>query len=442
MNKHKKNMIERFLNHTLEIIYLLTGEEYIMVKKNTPHSSMHLLTGEVPITCGDVSVYFSMEEWEYIEGHKEIYEDVMKENQQNLNTKEIPGDKSAGLRDETLDVLSCDHQGEYVRVEENIQKREVLSDSCPSQDSTEMNAGAEELCVRKQQETPSEDIYEVSSTEDKPRALNITERPQTVGCLSYIILEDESPPTADEFEGTAEGETHALQRYQEGSPRNSSYEPSSYETVNLTSTSLSSQHEHDLCPINVHLVEGGNGAEYNSVQTYEEESLMCSEQYDGESAANDDRTADPDGKQYECTDCGKRYLYKCNFVWHQRKHQEGKSRNQCAECGKQFAFQSSLIKHRKTHTGEKSHKCNVCGKPFALKYNLVQHLRIHTGEKPYQCAECGKYFAYKSAYNQHQKVHLKEKANVCPVCGKCFTRRANLIAHQRIHIKECPYVLN
>ncbi|KAM3922044.1 gastrula zinc finger protein XlCGF66.1-like [Leptodactylus fuscus] len=126
MKREKNNMAESIVNLTLEILYQLTGEDYTVVKKTSsgrcqvpvsegwgrtlspilgppPHSLMHeeingqkileltnkiieLLTGEVPIRCQDVTVYFSMEEWEYLEGHKDVYKEVMMEDQQPLTS--------------------------------------------------------------------------------------------------------------------------------------------------------------------------------------------------------------------------------------------------------------------------------------------------------------------------------------------------------------------
>ncbi|KAM4029966.1 gastrula zinc finger protein XlCGF66.1-like [Anomaloglossus baeobatrachus] len=124
MDRDKK--AERILHLTLEILFRLTEEDYTVVKKTSsercqapvsegwgrplspitgppPHPPIHedindqkileltykmieLLTGEVPIRCQDVTVYFSMEEWEYLEGHKDLYKDVMMEVPQPLTS--------------------------------------------------------------------------------------------------------------------------------------------------------------------------------------------------------------------------------------------------------------------------------------------------------------------------------------------------------------------
>ncbi|KAM4011912.1 gastrula zinc finger protein XlCGF66.1-like [Anomaloglossus baeobatrachus] len=126
MDMDRDKMAERILHLTLEILFRLTGEDYTVVRKTSsercqapvsegwgrplspiteppPHPPIHedindqkileltykmieLLTGEVPIRCQDVTVYFSMEEWEYLEGHKDLYKDVMMEVPQPLTS--------------------------------------------------------------------------------------------------------------------------------------------------------------------------------------------------------------------------------------------------------------------------------------------------------------------------------------------------------------------
>ncbi|XP_053577999.1 uncharacterized protein LOC128667114 isoform X2 [Bombina bombina] len=174
MNRHKKKMAEQFLNHALGIIYLLTGEEYTIVKKNSSRSSIHRLTGEVPIKCDDVAVYFSMDEWEFIEGQNEMYKDTMKENRplktvgaessdltghccENVQAEEEEREKLP--QGETHSDLCTDLTGECENLQTEEEERNEIpqmekhSGLCTGEDTDVLNTGQhEDLCARSPQE--------------------------------------------------------------------------------------------------------------------------------------------------------------------------------------------------------------------------------------------------------------------------------------------------
>ncbi|KAG8535257.1 hypothetical protein GDO81_029006, partial [Engystomops pustulosus] len=138
MGEDKNHMATRILDLTLEMIYLITVEDYTVAEKFSecvkpfvsrgwtqisitelpPRSLIHkqnileltskiteLLSGEVPIRCQDITFYFSMEEWEYIEGHKDQYKHILILN--GLQRKQKPREQMASrILDLALEIIS------------------------------------------------------------------------------------------------------------------------------------------------------------------------------------------------------------------------------------------------------------------------------------------------------------------------------------------------
>ncbi|KAM4642566.1 uncharacterized protein O3C94_016865 [Discoglossus pictus] len=136
-NKAKK-MSEGILTHALEIIYLLTGEEYTIVKTDSLPSGIHHITGEY-----------------HLDGHMELLD----ENHQTLGITE---NRSPGNQDENVHSVSINEEGGYEREENNIHQVETHPGLCTGYSNVEPSIFSrleqDELEMRVQKQVKKEDI--------------------------------------------------------------------------------------------------------------------------------------------------------------------------------------------------------------------------------------------------------------------------------------------
>ncbi|XP_040286446.1 zinc finger protein 3-like [Bufo bufo] len=419
-------MAESIINLTLEILFWLTGEEYTVVKKTssehcqdpvfegwgrtqstvsgpTPHIPIHekvyrerileltnkiieLLTGEVPIRCQDVAVYFSMEEWEYLEGQKDMHKHVIMEDHQ----PPVRSSKSATLVRCPSQLLPQDNSEEHHNV--------------PQYDQLLNNIKAENTYVRS-----DEQIIEDIPTDNHPDDC-------TRSSVEHLISSDFK---ADDWGFTEDThEEHAI----------ISDIPLDFKSKDLLSDPLDGFRSSDFSQTVKQCVQ------HQRTDTGEKDFLCseCGKHFSHESHLVIYEKICIGGKTYPCSECGKCFNHKSHLVKHHKIH-TGEKPYSCSECEKCFSHKSQLVIHERMHTGEKPYSCSECGKRFSDKSHLGRHKIIHTGEKPYTCLECGKCFNQKSSLVSHQRIHTGERPYSCSECGNSFTRKALLVKHQRIH---------
>ncbi|XP_044140155.1 zinc finger protein 2 homolog isoform X2 [Bufo gargarizans] len=404
MDEDKDLMVARILDLTLEIIYLITGEDYTVVKKSSgecvtphvsgewsrtpgaiteppPHSLIHeqkilelttriteLLTGEVPIRCQDVTVYFSMEEWEYLEGHKDLYKDVLMKDHQPLTS---PDESS----------------------------RRNPSERCPSP------------------------LYSQDSPQEKQN----------------VPLDHQ-----ENYDGPTNGPEKPVSESVNGedcmrnSQENTLYDNQSQICKNSTENGLLKMFACSECGKN--FTKKGNLSRHEGTHI-NERPFTCSEcgkSFTQKTTLVAHQRIHTGEKPYPCSECGKCFTRKSYLVGHQKTH-TGEKEASCLECGKFFTRRSYLVRHRRIHTGEKPNSCPKCGKCFSQKSSLLQHMLIHTKERPFSCSECGKCFRHKADVIKHLRIHTGQKPNFCSECGKCFSNKSSLVEHLRTHTGEKPY---
>ncbi|KAM4051805.1 uncharacterized protein ACNLHF_025972 isoform 1-T5 [Anomaloglossus baeobatrachus] len=457
MNKDKDQIMEKILNLSLEIIFHLTGEDYTVVKTSSdrcqapvsegwggtlspipglpPHPRIHkdindqkilelthkmleLLTGEVPIRCQDVTLYFSMEEWEYLEGHKERYKEMMMEEHQprtspglsitRMTPERCPAPPPQDLQfldpDKDLNNINCPERN--VNGDQRI-KKEIPTDHLPEYCGIIQNTYEEQVIIP-----------------DNSSVLHIQD-PSSYASKQYPESPQNVQQNNSKMRGDQQQQTHKGEKPYSCSECDISFNQKSQLILHLKASQCGKCFTQKLISHKIHKGKPFSCPECVKCFTWKSQLIQHLKIHTGE-------------KPFSCSECRKCFSQKSDVLRHLKTHR-GEKPFSCSECGKCFTQKSDLLRHQIIHTGEKPFSCSECGKCFVRKSLLDLHIKIHTGEKPISCSECGKCFIQKSQLDGHIKTHTGEKTFSCPECGKCFFRKSHLCEHIKTHTGEKPF---
>ncbi|KAG9478094.1 hypothetical protein GDO78_013216 [Eleutherodactylus coqui] len=346
----------------------------------------------MPVKCGDISIYFSMEEWNYIEEHKDRYQNVVLEEGLSM-------DRCSGPYKNSFNIVFL---------------------------------GEEELS----EEDKGSVNFRKETAADESRKRGLVEDGH-VESQDRTIEDDATMPRGNQrgncsiASSTCDMESHT-----------SSCPPWECETwtVNDALNQKDVSKKKTLTQKKKHKSSGAakdvtlNGTKIPRMTHVCERCGQCF--VDRTHLAGHKRRHTE--KPFSCNECGKHFAHKSHLIAHERSH-TGETCYWCGDCGIFYTYKSQLIAHQRTHNEERFYPCDVCGQKFDFRCLLLVHRQIHTGPKPHQCFDCGERFTYRSGLMVHERTHTGEKPHRCKDCGKLFSDSYSLITHQKAHGVEAPH---
>ncbi|XP_075707426.1 uncharacterized protein LOC142741979 [Rhinoderma darwinii] len=501
MSKNKMEVSEKILKLTLEIIFLLTGEDFVLKKKQneqsiddcqlclsegstkdqslseeppcqspsheedteeeTPEPTETTLntTEEVPVRCEDIAVFFSMDEWEYLEGHKERYKNVVLESPQppvSADCDQVSAAETADDEGKEMNSIQVDTAptiadtpvtgGNIPTKPPESCPSPLISQKCMKEDSRMM--------AQEYQDNPEKGILPpqckeedlpVEITSGDQSAMNPPEISGSPVC-SLDCIEEENGMTPQKY--PAETGDNTLPNWCKEEP-----DPSKMSSGLPTSWKVQPDSPHLLIP--VHHKKGAKPS--NPEGSISSDSPPIAVMVKPKTVLNEVpipkiKTDLPNMfRQKARVDASSSLMKHRGGALNLPPVHESPAAHKCLQCGRSFRNQMDLISHQRTH--EKMFHCALCQQSFMDKSALVVHewtFHIHEPkmgesqpkhttkeERPFFCVECGKSFMKKSSLVKHQRIHTG--AFACPDCGKCLSDKTGLIIHRRTHTGEKPF---
>ncbi|XP_068111781.1 gastrula zinc finger protein XlCGF53.1-like [Hyperolius riggenbachi] len=513
----KNHMTEKILNLTLEIIYLLTGEDFTVVSKSFSHSRMsggsprindkkilevirkisELLTEEVPLRCQDVAVYFSMEEWQYMEAHQDLYKDVMVEDKQAFHSQDnsnaistswdlkkhmLSSDEGYSSSACTVKTANCIAKAAEDPKEPNLdQSVETSITTCHKCTQTEPDHSSEGSPLQKESEltysTPKDPAVDFISGTPKPseeldRANTdvylITGQSQNIQVENHMedktAANEACPPIGQKNTGTHDHNSmwqpSCVSAYEKSNPPLNNLEiqyPSECVVVSSIAT------EENVVNTDVYAPSEMEQGSCQSLQVTEEpKTILFTNVFTPTDITSEELTSiKKELVTWEEDSLSFQEIYlPVDHIQESSVRPRGSGltfRNDNLQiqfaashvkmgCEKdsddgfspqQHAFVNVTIEDDNKDEMYRE-KLNNSESLLSFDENFNSGLS-YTVPQMYNCPECKRTFSSSSNLVKHQVMCRGRKPHVCSGCGKCFASASYLVIHERIHTGERPF---